>query len=135
MALAPNDARITGLRCLEPGTGSAAGAVADGSPVEALVAVEAGAALFATGARFALGVQVDGAAGAVGAVEGHLGDPAWADPASEVRVLVPGSVTTGRADRVLGVVAFLRVNAAPPFLVSILRGPDLFVVPGPFTDP
>jgi hypothetical protein len=127
--LAPHDARITGLRCLEPGSGSAAGVVAAGDPLEVALAVEAGAALFATGARFALGVQLDGAP-PIRVREGHLGDATWPAPVSEVRVAVPGSLTT-RPDRVLGVVAFLRVNAAAPFLVSVLRGPDLLVTPAP----
>ena len=71
--VAPHDARITGLRCLETGSGSAAGVAAAGTPLDVAVAVEAGAALFGTGARFAAGVQIDGVdAGAIARVEGWL---------------------------------------------------------------
>ncbi len=42
---------------------------------------------------------------------------------------MPETATAGLADRLLAVSAFLRVNAAPPFLVSVLRGPDLFIAP------
>ena len=46
--LAHNDARITGLRCVAPGSGSAAGVLAAGSALCIVMSVEAGAALFAT---------------------------------------------------------------------------------------
>ena len=130
--LAPNDARITGLRCLEPGSGSAAGVASAGSPLEVVLAVEAGAALFGTGARFAAGVQIEGVnAGAIARVEGWLAGVHWPSPVAELRLAVPASATAQLADRLLGVAAYLRVNASPPFLVSAMRGPDLFVVPGP----
>lgn len=129
--LAPNDARITGLRCLEPGSGSAAGVASAGSPMEVLLAVEAGAALFGTGARFAAGVQIEGVdAGAIARVEGWLAGAAWPSPVAELRLAIPASATAQLADRLLGVAAYLRVNASPPFIVSAMRGPDLFVVPG-----
>ncbi|HEX2502645.1 MAG TPA: hypothetical protein VHK00_01790 [Miltoncostaeaceae bacterium] len=132
MMLAPNDARITGLRYLEPGSGSAAWVAAAGSPLEVLLAVEAGAALFGTGARFAAGVQIEGVdAGAIARVEGWLAGADWPSPVAELRVRVAEAATAGLADRLLGVSAFLRVNAAPPFLVSVLRGPDLFIAPAP----
>ena len=102
MPLAPIDARLTALRVLEAGTGSDAG------------------------------VQIDGMApGLVPPLIGSLGGAEWATPVAELRLVVPASATAGLADRLLGVAAFLRVNAAPPFLVSAMRGPDLFVVPGP----
>ena len=129
--LAPNDARITGLRCLEPGSGSAAGVASAGSRMEVLLAVEAGAALFGTGARFAAGVQIEGVdAGAIARVEGWLAGAAWPSPVAELRLAIPASATAQLADRLLGVAAYLRVNASPPFIVSAMRGPDLFVVPG-----
>ena len=133
--LAPNDARITGLRCLEPGSGSAAGVASAGSPMEVLLAVEAGAALFGTGARFAAGVQIEGVdAGAIARVEGWLAGAAWPSPV-ELRLAIPASATAQLADRLLGLAAYLRVNASPPFIVSAMRGPDLFVVPGAVTTP
>lgn len=129
--LAPNDARITGLRLLEPHTGSGAGVAVAGSPLEVAMSVEAGAALFGTGARFVAGVQIEGIpTGAIERVEGWLGDAEWPSLVAEVRFSLLGSATAALADRLLGVAGFLRINAAPPFLVSSLRGPDLFVTPG-----
>jgi hypothetical protein len=130
VALAPNDARLTGLRILEAGTASAAGVVAAGAPLEAALSVEAGAAVFGVGARFAAGVQIDGVqAGAIPVLMGWLGGAEWPTAVAELRLAVPAATTAALADRLLGVAAFLRVNASPPYLVSVLRGPDLFVVP------
>jgi hypothetical protein len=130
MPLAPNDARLTGLRIVEAATGSASAVVAAGAPVEVVLSVEAGAAIFGVGARFTAGVQLDGArAEAVPALEGWMGGPEWPDPVAELRLILPARATSGMGDRLLGVAAFLRVNAAPPFLVSTLRGPDVFVAP------
>jgi hypothetical protein len=128
--LAPNDARITGLRCVEPGTGSTAGAFAAGSALMMVMSVEAGAALFATGARFRAGAQVEGLeVGPAGTREGWLGDIDWPSPVAELRLLIPGGTTAHLADRLLAVAGFLRLNGAPPYLVSALRGPDIFIVP------
>lgn len=128
--LAPNDARITGLRCVEATSGSSAGVVAAGSPVEVVVTVEAGAALFGVGARFSAGVQLEGVApGVVPRIAGWLGGDRWPSPVVELRFPVAGAATAGLADRLLGVAATLRVNAAPPFLASAQRGTDLHVVP------
>ena len=129
--LAPNDARITGLRCVEPGSGSAAGVFAAGSALWMVMSVEAGAALFATGARFVAGVQAEGLeVGPDGTLEGWLGDTDWPGPVAELRLRIPGEVTAHLADRLLAVAGFLRLNAAPPYLVSVLRGPDIFIAPG-----
>jgi hypothetical protein len=129
--LAPNDARITGLRCVEPGSGSAAGAFTAGSALWMVMSVEAGAALFATGARFCAGVQAEGLeVGLDGRREGWLGDGDWPGPVAELRLRIPGEVTAHLADRLLAVAGFLRLNAAPPFLVSTLRGLDIFIAPG-----
>lgn len=136
MALAPNDARLTGLRIAEAGSASAAGVVTAGTPLDVLLSVEAGPAIFAVGARFAAGVQIDGMApGTVPPLIGELGGAEWATPVAELRLVVPASATAGLADRLLGVAAFLRVNAAPPFLVSAMRGPDLFVAPASLRGP
>jgi hypothetical protein len=129
--LAPNDARITGLRCIEPGSGSAAGVFAAGSTLWMVMSVEAGAALFATGARFCAGVQAEGLEmGPDGRREGWLGDADWPGPVAELRLRIPGEVTAHLADRLLAVAGFLRLNAAPPYLVSALRGLDVFIAPG-----
>lgn len=136
MPLAPIDARLTGLRVLEAGTGSAAGVATAGAPVDVVLSVEAGSAIFAVGARFAAGVQIDGMGpGLVPPLIGSLGGAEWATPVAELRLVVPASATAGLADRLLGVAAFLRVNAAPPFLVSAMRGPDLFVAPASLRGP
>jgi hypothetical protein len=128
--LPPNDARVTGLRCVEPASGSSAGLVTAGDPLMIVMYVEAGAALFATGARFKVGVQVDGTElGSYGWRTGRFGDADWPDAVTEVRFRIPGDVTSPLADRLVGVAGFLRVNAALPYLVSALRGPDVFVVP------
>jgi hypothetical protein len=128
--LAPNDARITGLGWVEPETGSTAGVALAGARLDVVVAVEAGAALFGIGARFAAGVQIDGiTAGSTPPAHGWLGGAEWPRPVAELRFRVPEAATADLADRLLGVAAFLRVNAAPPYLVTVLRGPDLFVAP------
>jgi len=128
--LAPNDARITGLRCVEAETGSAAGVIMAGSPLDVLMSVEAGASLFATGARFAAGVQVEGAGTTRSELlEARLGDVEWPLAAAELRFRLSGEVTADLADWLLGVAGFMRVNAAPPFLVSVARGPDVYVAP------
>ncbi len=130
MSLAPNDARLTGLRILEAATGSAARVIAAGAPVDIVLSVEAGAAIFGVGARFVAGVQMDGVpAETVPPLEGWLGGPQWRTLAADLRIVVPTRATAALTDRLLGVAAFLRVNASPPFLVSSMRGPDLFVTP------
>ena len=115
--LAPHDARITGLRCLEPGSGSAAGVASAGSPMEVVLAVEAGAALFGTGARFAAGVQIEGVnAGAIARVEGWLAGADWPSPVAELRLAVPASATAaaGRPSaRRGGVPPGQRLSAVP----------------------
>jgi hypothetical protein len=129
--LAPNDARITGLRCVEPGSGSAAGVLAAGSALCIVMSVEAGAALFATGARFCAGVQTEGLeVGPDGRREGRLGEAGWPGPVAELRLRIPGEVTAHLAHRLLAVAGFLRLNAAPPYLVSTLRSLDIFIAPG-----
>jgi hypothetical protein len=136
MPLAPNDARLTGLRVLEAATGSAAGVVAAGAPVDVVLSVEAGAAIFGVGARFAAGVQIDGAAAEMTTVvRGCLGGREWPTPLAELRLVIPASATAALADRLLAVAAFLRVNASPPFIVSVMRGPDLFVAPASLQSP
>jgi len=128
--LPPNDARVTGLRCIEPESGSSAGLVAAGDPLVVVMCVEAGAALFGTGARFKVGVQVDGTElGSYGWRTGRFGDADWPEAVTEVRFRLPGDATAPLADRLVAVAGYLRVNAAPPYLVSALRGPDVFVVP------
>jgi hypothetical protein len=128
--LPPNDARVTGIRCIEPESGSSAGLVAAGTPLVLEMHLEAGAALFATGARFTAGVQAEGVdPGAYGWRTGRFGDADWPEPVVALRFLLPGDVTAALADRLVGLAGFLRVNAAPPYLVSALRGPDVFVVP------
>lgn len=126
--LAPNDARITALRCLDA-AGGGAGAIAAGDALEAVMSVEAGASLFATGGRFAAGIQIDGVAGPFARVDGWLAGADWPSPAAELRFRIPGPATSALVDRLLGVAGFLRVNAAPPYLVSTVRGPDVFVAP------
>jgi len=136
MALAPNDARLTGLRIAEPGSASAAGVVTAGTPLDVVLSVEAGSAIFAVGARFAAGVQIDGMApGTLPPLIGELDGAAWPTPVAELRLAVPAPATAGVADRLLGVAAFLRVNAAPPFLVSAMRGRDLFIAPASLPGP
>ncbi|HET7040871.1 MAG TPA: hypothetical protein VFI13_02585 [Gemmatimonadales bacterium] len=128
--LPPNDARLTGLRCIEPGSGSSAGLVVAGTPLVVEMSLEAGSALFATGARFTVGVQAEGFdLGAGGRRTGRFGDAAWPDPVAELRFLLPGDATAALPDRLVGLAGFLRVNAALPYLVSALRGPDVFIVP------
>jgi hypothetical protein len=128
--LPPNDARLTGIRCVEPESGSSAGLVVAGTPLVVEIRLEAGSALFATGARFKAGVQADGIdLGAYGWRTGRFGDADWPDPIVEVRFLLPGDVTAALPDRLVALAGFLRVNAAPPYLVSALRGPDVFIVP------
>lgn len=128
--LPPNDARLTGIRCIEPESGSSAGLVVAGTPLVVEMHLEAGGALFATGARFKAGVQAEGIdLGAYGWRTGRFGDTDWPDPVVELRFLFPGDVTAALRDRLVGLAGFLRVNAAPPYLVSVLRGPDVFVVP------
>ena len=136
MPLAANDARLTGLRVLEAGSASAAGVITAGDPVEVVLSVEAGSAIFGVGARFVAGVQIDATEpGMVPPVVGWLGGPDWPTPVAELRLVVPALATAGLADRLLSVAAFLRVNAAPPFLVSATRGPDLFVAPAALQGP
>ncbi len=128
--LPPNDARLTGIRTIEPESGSSAGLVVVGAPFVVEVRLEAGSALFATGARFKVGVQAEGIdLGTYGWRTGRFGDADWPEPVVELRFLLPGDVTAGRSDRLVGLAGFLRVNAAPPYLVSTLRGPDVFIVP------
>jgi hypothetical protein len=126
--LSPNDARMTGLRCIEPESGSSAGLIVAGDPLVLVMTVEAGAALFATGARFKVGVQADGIdPGGYGWRTGRLGDADWPDPVAELRFRLPGEATAALPDRLVGVAGYLRINAALPYLVSALRGPDVFV--------
>ena len=128
--LAPNDARLTGLRLIEPGSGSAAGLVAAGDPLVVVLSVEAGETLFGTGARFTAGIQADGLElGSAARRVGCFGDADWPEPVAELLFRIPGELTAALADRLVGVAGFLRVNTAPPYLVSALRGPDVFVVP------
>jgi hypothetical protein len=125
-----NEIRVTGVRCLEVSSGSATGVIGAGGGVRIVVAAEAGEALFGSGARFAAGVQLDAARDALGArLEGFFGDPEWPSPVSELAFLLPEEATADLADRMIGVLAFARVGISPPFLVSTMRGPDLFVVP------
>jgi hypothetical protein len=125
-----NEIRVTGVRCVEVATGSAAGVVGAGGGVRIVVSAEAGETLFGSGARFAAGVQLDGAPDALGArLEGCLGDPEWPGPLAELAFLLPEEATAGLADRMIGVSAFVRVGIRPPFVVSTMRGPDLFVAP------
>jgi hypothetical protein len=128
--LPPNDARVTGMRCIEPASGSSAGLVAAGGPLVVAMCVEAGSALFGTGARFKVGVQVDGIAlGSYGWRTGRFGDDDWPTAVAEILFRVPGEATGALADRLVSVAGYLRVNAVPPYLVSAMRGPDVFVVP------
>jgi hypothetical protein len=133
-----NEVRVTGVRCLEVSSGSAAGVIGAGGGVRIVVSAEAGEALFGSGARFAAGVQLDGARDALGArLEGFFGDREWPSPVSELAFLLPEEATADLADRMIGVSAFVRVGISQPFLVSTMRGPDLFVVPAaaPATPP
>jgi len=102
--LAPNDVRITGLRCVEPESGSAAGVVAAGSALWVVMSVEAGTALHATGARFCAGIQADGLEmGPDARREGWLGEADWTEPVGELRLRIPGEVTAHLGDRLLTV--------------------------------
>jgi hypothetical protein len=130
--LSPNDARITGISCIEPASGSSAGVVAAGSAFMVVMSVEAGAAIFSTGARFCAGLQAEGLeARPGGRLEGHLCDETWPGPIAQLRFQIVGELTDHLADRVLALVGFLRINAAPPYLVSTARAGDIFVAPAP----
>lgn len=129
--LAANDVRITGLRCIEPGTDSTSGVVAAGDSFVVAISVEAGSAIFASGARFHAGVRIDGLEiGRDGRIDGSLGDSDWRTAVADLRLRIPGEATVSLADRLLSVAGFLRINAAPPYLVSVLRGADIFITPG-----
>jgi hypothetical protein len=124
--LAPNEVRITGLRCVEPESGSAAGVVAAGSPLWVVMSVEAGTTLHATGARFCAGIQADGLeVGPDGRREGWLGEADWTEPVAELRLRIPAEAIAHLADPLLPVAGFPRLNSSPPYLVSTMRGLEM----------
>jgi hypothetical protein len=84
-----------------------------GSALWMVMSVEAGSALFATGARFCAGVQDEGLeVGPDGRREGWLGDVDWPGAVAELRPRILGEVTAYLANRLLAVAEFVRPSGA-----------------------